>query len=134
MRKLAIAAAMLLGTVALGMGQNVKPSLSVIAIYPHAITLELNAGSYAAPDGFQVRWEWQGSGDRVVQFFGACPQYALQPYQTVQVTIDGVSSDECSTTYNPLPLNCNFPYRFQARTFPYAAESTKVTTLTAPCQ
>ena len=98
--KTQLALAILLGTVALGMGQTTTPTLDAIAETPTTITVLLQAGSDPI-NGFDIYWKGAGTRWQVSRFYVGlnCPRsYALQPGENIAVIIGiETTGDFCRT-------------------------------------
>jgi hypothetical protein len=125
---------MLLGAVALGFGQNVRPQLIVVSTTNTSVTLQLQAGSDPLPYGFEVSYQSnRGEFKHTLEISAdQCSQFALQPGQiSPPFTVDGISDGDCLTYNQRRALACATPYRFFAKAGQIV--STGVTTLTSPC-
>ena len=125
---------MLLGSVALGFGQNIRPQLIVVSTTSTSVTLQLQAGSDPLPYGFEVSYQSnRGEFKHTLEIsVDECSQFALQPGQiSPPFTVDGISDGDCLTYNQRRALPCATPYRFFAKAGQIV--STGVTTLTSPC-
>jgi hypothetical protein len=98
--KIRLALAILMGTVALGMGQTTAPTLEAIAETPTTITVLVTAGSEPI-SGFDIYWKGARTRWQVSHFFVGlnCPRsYALEPFQNIAVIIGiETTGDFCRT-------------------------------------
>lgn len=108
----------LLGSAVLGMAQT-RPQLIVVGTTSTSVTLQLQAGSDALPDGFEVSFQSnRGEFKHILRIFGDddCSQYSLQPGQiSPPFTIDGVTNSECLLYSQTREITCATPYRFFAK-------------------
>jgi hypothetical protein len=127
---------LIIGTAALGLGQE-PPILSVIDIGQTSVTLQLTATTQNTLGGFDVLWQGESGPWHVVWFYGGygteCGRDSLQPGQSVQVVLDGVTNGACGINLQPRAFTCDSVYRFSARLHYWNTRSTTVTLLTAPC-